>query len=93
MSYDEKFNRIFQEELDLLPELRRFKFVTTMILEFKKIESDDATNYSTFYSNSKIETIINESDIDDIFESIYTSMVPYIQNPLEKVCFELLIHS
>ena len=93
MSYDEKFNRIFQEELDLLPELRRFKFVTTMILEFKKIESDDATNYSTFYSNSKTETIINESDIDDIFESIYTSMVPYIQNPLEKVCFELLIHS
>ena len=41
-----------------------------MVLEFKKIESDDATNYSTFYSNSKTETIIKESDIDDIFDSI-----------------------
>ena len=27
----------------------------------------------TLYSNSKAEIIINESDIDDVFESIYTT--------------------
>ena len=30
----------------------------TLVLEFKKIESDDETKYSTFYSSSKAETII-----------------------------------
>ena len=30
-----------------------------MIIEFKKIESDDATKYTTFYSNSKAKTVIN----------------------------------
>ena len=36
------------------------------------MESEDKTNYDTFYSHSKAEKIINESDIDDIFKSIYT---------------------
>ena len=40
---------------------------------FKKIESDDKTKYGTFCSNSKADTIINESDTDDVFESIYTA--------------------
>ena len=34
-----------------------FRFVTKLFLEFKKIESDDETKYSTFYSSSKIEKI------------------------------------
>ena len=38
--------------IDLLSEWRRFKFLTTLVLEFKKIESDDETKYSTFYLNS-----------------------------------------
>ena len=46
-----------------------------IVLEIKKIESDDKAKYNTFCSNSKAETIINEllriSDIDDVFESIY----------------------
>ena len=42
-----------------------------LVLEIKKIESDDKAKYNTFCSNSKAETIINESDIDDVFESIY----------------------
>ena len=33
---------------DLLSELRDFKFVTILVLEFKKIESDDKTQYSFF---------------------------------------------
>ena len=56
--------------IDLLSDLRRFKYVTTLFIEFKKIKSYDATKYITIYSNSKAETIINESDINDVFESI-----------------------
>ena len=29
---------------------------------------DDATKYTNFYSNSKAETSINESEFDDAFE-------------------------
>ena len=45
--------------------------MTTLVLKFKKIESYDETKYNTFYSSSNVETIINESDIDDIFEKFY----------------------
>ena len=57
--------------MDLFSELKDIKFVTTLVLKFKKIQSDDKTLYSTLYSTSKAETIINESDTDDVFESIY----------------------
>ena len=42
--------------------------MTILVLGFKKIESDDETKYTIFYSNSKSETISSESDIDDVFE-------------------------
>ena len=47
-----------------MTELREFKFVATLVLVFKNIESDVNRKYDTFYSNSKTEIIINESDID-----------------------------
>ena len=53
--------------------------MTTLVLVFKKIESDDKTKYNTFYSNSKVEIIVNESDIDDIFETMYTTIRSNIQ--------------
>ena len=68
----------------LLTELRGFKFVITLALVFEKIESEDKTKYDTFYSNSKAEIIINESDIDDEFKSIYTSVISNIQKYLGK---------
>ena len=40
--------------------------------------------YSTFYSNSKVETINNESDINDIFESIYTTIISNMQKSIGK---------
>ena len=40
--------------------------------------------YSTFYSNSKVETINNESDINDIFESIYTTIISNMQKFIGK---------
>ena len=48
------------------------------------IESDDKTKYDTFYSNTKAETIITKKDIDNIFESIYTTIISNIQKCLEK---------
>ena len=41
--------------------------MTTLVLEFKKIENDDNTKYSTFYSNSKAEIIVNDRGINDAF--------------------------
>ena len=49
-----------------MTEQKGFKFVTTLALVLKKIKNEDKTEYDTFYSNSKAEIIINESDIDDV---------------------------
>ena len=46
---------------------------------FKKRESNDKTKYIIFYSQWKVETIINESDIGDIFELIYIAPMSNIQ--------------
>ena len=52
---------------------------------FKKVESEDKTKYDNFYSSSKAELIINESDIDDVFQSIYTKSITNIQKSLGKI--------
>ena len=70
--------------MDLLTELRGFKFVATLVLVFKKIESKYNTKYDTFYSNSKAEIIINEIDIDDVVKSIYITVMSNMQKSLEK---------
>ena len=51
---------------------------------FKKIESEDKTKYNTFYSHTKAETIINESDIANVFKSIYTTIISNIRKSLGK---------
>ena len=58
--------------------------MTTLFLVFKKLESEDKTKYDTFYSNSKAEIIISESDIDDVFQSMDTTTISSIQKSLEK---------
>ena len=50
----------------------------------KKTEREDKTNYDNFYSSSEPEIIINESDIDDVFQSIFTKVIRNIQNSLGK---------
>ena len=52
--------------------LKGFKFVTTIVLMYKKIDTNDKTKYENSYSRSKPEIIINESYIDDLFQSMYT---------------------
>ena len=59
--------------------------MTTLVLVFKKIETDDKTKDNTFYSHSKAKAVINESDIDDVFESIYSTVISNIQKSSGKV--------
>ena len=48
------------------------------------MECDDKTKYSTFYPNSKADTVVNESDIDDVFVSNYTTVIWNMQKSLWK---------
>ena len=54
------------------------------------IKISDKIKY-TFYSHSKAETIINESDVDDVFESIYTTVISIYKTFKEKFQAALLI--
>ena len=56
--------------------------MATLALELKKMTIKQ--NMTTFYSHSKAEKFINESDIDDVFESIYIIIISNIQKCLEK---------
>ena len=67
--------------------------MTTLVLVFKKIEDKDKTEYDNIYSSSKAEIIINESDTDDPFQPVYTTIITKIQNLQEKVHAGLLIQS
>ena len=58
--------------------------MAALVLVFKKIESEDETKYDTFHVSSKAEIIINESDGDDVFQSIYTTIISNIQKSLRK---------
>ena len=46
------------------------------------MESEDKAKY--FYSSPKAEIIINKSDIDDVFQSIHTTVLWNIQKSLGK---------
>ena len=58
--------------------------MATLDLVFKKIKSQDKTKFDNFSSSSKAEIIINESDIDDIFESINSTIISNIKKSLGK---------
>ena len=59
--------------------------MTTLVLVFKKIESEYKRKYDNFFPSSKVEIIINKSDIDDESQSIYTTIITKIQKSLGKV--------
>ena len=70
--------------IELSNQLGGFKFVATLVLVFKKTENKDKTKYENFYSSSKAELIINESDIYNAFKSIYTTIIANIKKSLGK---------
>ena len=53
--------------IELLTQLKGFKFMTKLVLVSKKIESEDKRKCDNSYASSKAEIIINESHIDDMF--------------------------
>ena len=69
--------------IQLLSQLRGFRFVKTLVLVFKKIKSKDKTKYDNFYS-SYLKIIINESDIENAFKSIYRIIITNIQKSSGK---------
>ena len=77
--YDHLIIEMRRKLKDLLTDLKGFIFVTTLILEFQKNSRYNETKYSTFYLPSKAEKNINETDVDDVFESIYSATVLNIQ--------------
>ena len=56
--------------------------MTTLVLMFKKIESEDKTKFDNFYSSLKADVTINKSNIDDVFQSTYTTFMTNIQKSL-----------
>ena len=70
--------------IELLTQLKGFKFVKTLVLVCKKIESLEKTKYDNFHSSLNTEILINESDIDDSLKSIYIIIITNIQKSLGK---------
>ena len=66
-----------------MTQLKGFKFVTILLLVFKK-ESKDKTKYEYFYSSLKAGNMKNGNDIADVFQSIYTINKTY-KNLSEKL--------
>ena len=61
-----------------------------LVLEFKKIVKGDGTLYSTFYLNSKAESIINESGIDDDLNQFILRLYQTCKNRFKKIWAILL---
>ena len=64
--------------------------MTTLVLGFQKIECDNKAKNDAFYLTSKVEIVIDKSDNDDIFESVYNTN---ISNLYEKYQTGLLIQT
>ena len=59
--------------------------MTALVLVFKKIKNIvKRVKFDNFYSSSKGEIIINESDIENVFKSVCTIIITNIQKSLGK---------
>ena len=58
--------------------------MVTLVSVLKKIENQDILKYNTFYLHSEVETIINKSEINNVFESVYTAIILNMQKSLGK---------
>ena len=72
-------------------ELRGFKFLTILVIEIKIVENNDVRKYTIFYSNSKVETIINESELMLYLNQSLPRLNQTYKNIFEKVWAGLLI--
>ena len=58
--------------------------MTTLVLVFKKIESKDKTKYNNFHLSSKAKAIINESNIENMFNYKIIAIIANIRKSLGK---------
>ena len=58
--------------------------MTQLVLVFKKIEGEEKAQCNNSYLSSKGKIIINESDIDDVFQSIYPTIITNMKKSLGK---------
>ena len=65
--------------IELLTQLKGFKFMITLVLVFKNIKQS-----MTIFIQTQKQIIINESDIDGVFQSICTAIITNIQKSLGK---------
>ena len=49
--------------------------IKNKLKKIEKIERRDKTHFDILYSSSKAEIIINESDIENLFKSIYSTII------------------
>ena len=70
--------------IELLTQAKGYEFVVTLVSVLKKIENQDILKYNTFYLHSEVETIINKSEINNAFESVYTAIILNMQKSLGK---------
>ena len=84
LQFKDTLSGIKYKLIELLPELKDFKFVALLYLVIKKMEAEDKTKYDNFYSSSKAEIIINKSDIDHVVQSIYITIITNIQKSVGK---------
>ena len=64
--------------IKLCSELKGFKFVATLASEYKRQKVMIKQNMIPFIQ-TQAETVINKSDINDVFESIYSTIKSNIQ--------------
>ena len=64
--------------INLFSELKGFKFVATLVSEYKRQKVMIKQNMIPFIQ-TQAEAVINKSDIDDVFESIYSTIKSNIQ--------------
>ena len=76
---------------DLFSELGELKFETKLVLEFKKIEGDDATRFNTFYSISKQKQLLMKVILMMYLNQSIVRIYQTYKNHLEKVSAGLLI--
>ena len=66
-----------------MTELKGFKIAATWVLVLMQIESDIKQNMSLLI-HTQSSKIVNESDIDNAFESVYTKIISNMQKSLGK---------
>ena len=67
---DRSFDFIHKIRITLQGTLHPWQNLKICVLEFRKIESNYDIKYRIFNFSTKVERIINDCDINDVFESI-----------------------